>query len=96
MVRVPQVLGEDPAADTEDAPCLVDLIVQEIFIADIVQLRGLVLMFLRGILQPGTEAVPELGTVHRALDTVGDLLHKPGAHCADTGTGCGFNYQKNY
>ena len=75
MVRVPQVLGEDPAADTEDAPCLVDLIVQEIFIADIVQLRGLVLMFLRGILQPGTEAVPELGTVHRALDTVGDLLH---------------------
>ena len=75
MVRVPQVPGEDPAADAEDAPGLVDLIVHEIFIADIIQLRGLVLMFLRGVLQPGTEAVPEVGAVHRALDTVGDLLH---------------------
>ena len=96
MVRVPQVLAEDSTADSEDTSGLGDVVVREIFVADIIQFRRLVLMFLSRVLQPRTETVPEVGSVHRALDTVGDLLHKPGAHCADTGTGCDFNYQKNY
>ena len=96
MVRVPQVLAEDSTADSEDTSGLGHVVVREIFVADIIQFRRLVLMFLSRVLQPRTETVPEVGSVHRALDTVGDLLHKPGAHCADTGTGCDFNYQKNY
>ena len=91
MVRVPHVLAEDSTANPKDASGLVDYVVQEIFIADIIQFRGLVLMFVCGVLQPRAETVPELGSLHWVFDAVRYLLHQPGAHGADAGTCCGFN-----
>ena len=90
VVGVPQVLAEDSTADPSDASCEADVVVQEILIADIIQFRRLVLMLVGGVLQPFTETVPELGSLHWALDTVGNLLYQSCAHCADAGTRCGF------
>ena len=90
MVRVPQVLAEDSTADSEDTSGLGHVVVREIFVADIIQFRRLVLMLIGGVLQSFTETVPELGSLHWVLDTVRNLLYQSCAHCANAGTRLGF------
>ena len=85
MVLVPEVPAEHSAADAPNPSRQVHFVLAEVLVALVVLLRSHVLVDLRGVLQPSTELVPELGSLHGILDAVGGLLDEPGADHADAG-----------